>query len=440
MEASACVIGLGRIGLPIALVIAKRGWTVHGVDIDEERVKQLGRGEIPIFEPGLSKLLDSCRDRFTPTTDLENAVERCSVILCCVGTRRFAKKRPDLRLLNQIFRDLSHLKISNKLIILKTTVPIGTTRGLSRYLQGLTRLRPDKDFFMAFSPERFLEGNAVRELETLPVIVGAVGQESLKRVVEFYKTLDLEVLDVGAAEAAELIKLMDNTYRITRFAFANEISLIAERLGLNAFDLIDAANYHYPRNSIPYPTCGVSGYCLTKDPSYLEEAFNPISRRRKFPSIWLAARRSYDLRTRSVVTEVSRRLGRLGLAPRESRVLVCGVAFKSNIDDVRDSHGLLIANQLHKRGMRVSIWDPHVTEVNQFRFHQNPAEAFRGKDAAIFTVAHREFVNVQNRIERYTKLMRTPLIYDGAGIFRGGAHRRRPYTLIGTGLPRQEAE
>jgi nucleotide sugar dehydrogenase len=438
MKAIVTVIGLGRIGLPIALVTAAKVHRVFGVDIDAVLVKELKEGRTRLLEPRLTELLHLCSDRFEPTTNLKSALLRSSVILCCVGTRRFARNRPDLRLLWKIIKDLSEHELKGRLIILKTTVPIGTTREITNYLERATGLRADKDFYMAFSPERTVEGRAVEELLKLPVVVGAVGEASLQRAVRFYKSTGADVVKVVSPEAAELIKLVDNAYRLTKFAFSNDITLVAERIGANAFDVIEAANYKYPRNDIPYPTCGVSGYCLSKDPYYLEEAFKPMRMERGFSSIWMCARRSYDHRTKSLVKQIEQSLKMKGMKFRESRTLVCGIAFKSNIDDIRDSHGLLIARELAKRGSQVSIWDPWITvSVNGFQMHREPTAAFRDKDVAIFTVAHRQFVEVAKRekMRQLTKLMRTPVVYDGAGLFRRDRVMGSSFDLIGTGYP-----
>jgi nucleotide sugar dehydrogenase len=430
-----CVIGLGRIGLPIALVTASRGRIVYGVDKDPAIVNGLRKGHVIFSEPRLGDLIRSCGNRFKPTTNLNLAVRKSSVVLCCVGTRRFADKRPDLTLLRKIFRGLADCDIARKLIILKTTVPVGTTRNLAKYLERRTGMRVDNTFYMAFSPERTVEGNAVHELETLPVLVGGVGEESLRRAIEFYETMGVNVVNVVKAEAAEFAKLIDNSYRITRFAFSNDLALVAERIGLNAYDIIDACNYGYKRNDIPYPTCGVSGYCLTKDPYYLEEVFRPISKERGFGSMWLAARKSYDFRIGHLIKQIGVHLTRMGARLSSSEALVCGVAFKSNSDDVRDSHGLAIARKLMKKGMKVAIWDPCISaRPRGFDLCNDAITAFKGKDVAIFTVAHSQFSSVVQEIQRYTKLMRTPLIYDGAGLLRG----KRPsdsFSLIGTGFP-----
>jgi UDP-N-acetyl-D-mannosaminuronic acid dehydrogenase len=313
-----CVIGLGRIGLPFALLAAKKGFTVHGVDTNPKIVNSLRNGRMPFSEPGLSQLIATSGSRLRPTTTLLEAVDQSSTVLCCVGTRRYATNRPNLKLLYKIFRDLASTNIGGRLIVLRTTVPIGTTRALAGYLAELTGLRADTDFYLAFAPERTVEGVAVQELETLPVVIGAMGQESLGRATDFYNRMGVEVVKVVNPEAAELVKLIDNTFRITRFAFANDIASISERIGVNAYDVIDAANYKYPRNSVPYPSCGVSGYCLTKDPYYLEEAFRPIQAERHFCSIWMNARKSYDFRSRELVGQILRFLGKMGRVSKAS--------------------------------------------------------------------------------------------------------------------------
>lgn len=439
MKHTVCVIGLGRIGLPIALVTADRGHYVHGVDIDSHLVGELKRKHLRFYEPRLKELLKRNFSRFNPTTSLEEGIRESDVILCCVGTRRYATNKPNLALLWKVFSQLTKIDLNEKLIILKTTVPIGATRKVAMFVASSTGLRPDLGFFMAFSPERIVEGKAVQELKSLPAIVGAVGPASLKRAVKFYETTLVEVVSVKTLEAAEFLKLIDNTYRITKFAYANDISLVAERTGLNIYDIIDAANKGYPRNSIPYPTCGVSGYCLTKDPYYLEESFRPVSKERGFSSMWITARKSYDFRSRKLVEQVQRHLERKGKRADQCRILICGLAYKANVDDIRDSHGLQMAKEFRKRRMEVSIWDPFIAKrYLGFQFYKDPNKAFTGKDAAIFTVGHKQFLKVSSRINELTELMRTPLVYDGAGVLRKFYTRKDcQFTLIGTGIAEQ---
>jgi UDP-N-acetyl-D-mannosaminuronic acid dehydrogenase len=436
MRSDVCVIGLGRIGLPIALTTADKGHHVYGVDIDSGLVKELKEEHLRFFEPGLGALLKKNHDRFTPTTSLEEGIRRSTVVLCCVGTRRYATNKPNLGLLWKVMVRLEETDLYGKLIILKTTVPIGTTRKVVHHIAASTGLSADRDFYAAFSPERIVEGKAVEELRSLPAVVGAVGPTSLKRAARFYGTMHIDVESVGSLEAAEFLKLIDNTYRITKFAYSNDIALIAERLGLNVYDIIDAANRGYPRNSIPYPSCGVSGYCLTKDPYYLEEAFQPASKDRGFASLWITARKSYDIRTRSVPEQVHRILANRGRRAKQCRILVCGLAFKANVDDVRDSHGLAIAEDCRRRKMKVSVWDPYISnKYPHFSRYNDADEAFRGKDAAIFTVAHEQFINISSRIRDLAGIMRTPLVYDGAGVLRKYYGRKDlRFMLIGTGF------
>jgi UDP-N-acetyl-D-mannosaminuronic acid dehydrogenase len=436
MKFNVCVIGLGRIGLPIALTTADRGHNVYGVDIDPHLVRELNDGHLRFYEPGLKRLLEKNYSRFTPTTSLDQGIQSSTIVLCCVGTRRYATNKPNLGLLWKVIARLEEVDLKGKLIILKTTVPIGTTGKVVQHIATATGLSPDREFFAAFSPERIVEGKAVQELRSLPAVVGAAGPASLKRAVRFYTAMHVNVVSVTSLEAAEFVKLIDNTYRITKFAYSNDIALIGERLGLNIYDIIDAANKGYPRNNIPYPACGVSGYCLTKDPYYLEAAFQPVSKKRGFASLWIAARKSYDFRTRDVVEQVQQLLVSKGRRIERCRILLCGLTFKANVDDVRDSHGLEIAEEFQRRKMKVSVWDPCISKRPPgFSFYTDPKEAFRGKDGAIFTVAHKQFIKISSRIHDLTQVMRTPLIYDGAGVLRKYYTRRdSQFMLIGTGF------
>lgn len=415
------VVGLGRVGLPLALVLADGGHNVLGIDRDNALLLKLQSKECPFYEPGLADLLRRhINGRIKLSDRVSDATKAGDTICITVGTHLSASRSPLLENLYQVADELASPDLRGKLIICKVTVPLGTTMSLKAYLEEKSGLACGSDFYLAFSPERIVEGKAIEETRRLPVIVGGVDQRSHRKAVDFYKATGGRVIEVENATAAELVKLIDNSYRCTIFAFANDIALVAERYGLDAGALIHAANDGYPRNNIPFPSCGVSGYCLTKDPLYLEASFADIAKERGFPSLWFSGRKTNDYMPLHTVDLTEEALRERDRTVRMAEVLVCGVTYKENIDDVRASHGIEIAGELERRGARVSVYDPWPPQEIDlgFRRYDEVGEAFAGKDAVIFTVKHRQFVEWKGaRLRQLMSYMRTPVLIDGWNIF-----------------------
>jgi len=307
------------------------------------------------------------------------------------------------------------------LLILKSTVPVGTTRIVASKIEEYTGLKTGKNFFLAFCPERVLGDKAFKEMTVIPKIIGAFDEQSKLKAISIYEKLGGKIIAVKTPEEAELIKLIDNSYRQTLFAFANDISLIASKLGINCYELIKNANDDYPRNNIPLPSCGVSGYCLKKDPLYLETFFSDIAAKRGYSSVWYAARKSNDYMPKFMVEILKEKLEKAGKKLKDSNVLVCGATYKENTDDMRFSHGLEIADYLLKEGSNVFIWDPVVnSQIKDYQCVDDPSKILPKLDAMIFTVKHKEFLEISKdgKINDMLSKMRTPILIDGWGVFQ----------------------
>ncbi len=423
------VIGLGRVGLPLALVLAKHGYKVFGVDSNTALLQKLRNKETPFAEPGIAELLDCYMNERVEVSDkISHAVKNCDIILVAIGTHISQDNIPILDNIYGLVDELGNENLKGRLIIFKTTLPLGTTVKLKDILEEKANLKCGADFFVAFSPERIVEGKAIEETETLPNIVGGVDERSQQETIEFYKTIGNKVVAVKNSTAAEFVKLIDNSYRSTTFAFANDVALLAEKYGLDAGELIGAANDSYPRNNIPLPSCGVSGYCLTKDPLYLESSFGDITEERGFPSLWFSGRRINDympIHTLNLAEEALREHDR---ELKGAEILVCGVTYKENVDDFRASHGIDIAKKLKQRGAKVYVYDPWLApEVDLgFKRCDEATEAFRHKDAVIFTVKHHQFIEWRGeQLRQLVSSLKTPIIIDGWNMFPEMAGDRR---------------
>jgi nucleotide sugar dehydrogenase len=438
-----CVIGLGRIGLPLALLLAKAQHRVMAVDSSPDILRKIRDNSLDWAHADVeTEMIEQFLDRnFFVTDDLHQALSQSTAIFVAIGTGVGPDGSPDL---SNIYGLMERICINaddvrGRLFVLKSTLPIGTTRKVAAYVEEKTGLKCGKDFSMVFCPERVLGDRAISEMASLPKVIGGIDKDSSARAARIYETIGGKIIVVDRLESAEMIKLLDNSYRQTMFAFANDFALLAELHGINAYEVIRAANDNYPRNNIPFPSGGVSGYCLTKDPLYLEASFREVSSRRGFSSVWLSARKTNDYMPNHMIDMLKERLASAGKELRSSTILVCGVAYKENTDDIRSSHGLEIARKLQKEGAIVLLWDPNVHgEIVGFEMIKNLGDVLESLDAMVFTVGHKEFaqLDLENAISDLVRKMRTPVVIDGCGLFQRFIGTEDVY-YAGVGIPRK---
>jgi UDP-N-acetyl-D-mannosaminuronic acid dehydrogenase len=392
-----CVFGLGRIGLPITLVCADSGYTVVGIDINEDLVNTLKKGETAFTEPGLKELLvKHLNTNFFPKhqdEDLITDLKQADYVLLTVGTG-FAKypDKPSLSTLYSVIGQLIGAGLQGKTIILRVTLPIGTSDDIKEFIEQRTKLKEGTDFWFSFVPERIMEGKAISEERTLPKIIGSYSDEGYRRASQFFEKIGGNLIRVSNPRTAEFIKLIDNSWRNTRFAFANELAFLAEKNNVDVVEAIHSANQGYKRNEIPRPG-PVSGYCLGKDPYLLELAFTEIAQQRGFNSLWFYGRMANDWLIDKVAGEI-----------KGTTVLVAGLSFKENIDDFRYSHGIEICRLLVNRGHKVIVCDPYLNEnvyttlpddlVGKVAVSESFEKALaEGFDTVIITTRHDEFTH-----------------------------------------------
>jgi len=378
-----CIFGLGRIGLPIALVCADSGHNVVGIDVNEKLIKNLNNGETVFDEPGIIELL---------MKHLNKDLKKAEYIMLTVGTG-FAKfpDKPNLSTLYSIIDQLISIGIKDKVIILRVTLPIGTADNIKNLIETKTGLKEGKDFWFSFVPERLMEGKAISEERSLPKIVATYNDEGFEKVKSFFKKIGGDIIRVSNPRTAEFIKLIDNSWRSTRFAFANDLAFLAEENGIDVMEAIESANAGYKRNAIPIPG-PVSGYCLGKDPYLLELAFEKIAKKRGFGSVWFYGRKANDWLVEKVINEI-----------KGENVLIMGLSFKENIDDYRNSHGIEITRKLIEKGYNVSVCDPFLGKnyytmlpediVNKTQAYNSIEDALsKDIDTIVFTTRHDKYL------------------------------------------------
>ncbi len=382
------VIGLGHVGLPLALIAAKAGLHVVGVDCNKERVDDINNGVKFLEEPDLAQYLQEAlaTSYFTATTVCQEA----DYFVIAVSTLLTADKRADLRAISSAVSQIAEVLKKGDTVILESTVPLGTTRSVAQVLAKESGLEVGKDFFVAHCPESVLSGNIFQELKVNDRIIGAIDHNSVQHAAQFYKYFvsgDLYLTDVTTAE---MVKLIENSYRDVNIAFAHQIAAMAESEGLNPYEVIELANKH-PRVSLLNPTCGVGGHCVPVDPLLLAESFPAHSELLK------TSRRVNEERTHWVLDRIEHAITTWNAVhSTQPTVAVWGLTYKPNVDDLRESPALKIAEQLAKRtNSRLIVCDPHVKqsllspEISQVFCAQQ--DALAQADIVVYLVAHNVF-------------------------------------------------
>jgi nucleotide sugar dehydrogenase len=416
------VIGLGYVGLTMAVVMADAGFLVTGVDVDQSRIETLNQGKSYIHELGLEELVkEQVGKNFRVSAMMPDDGD---VFIISVGTPvvEFPNKRkePILDYLKQAAETIgSRLKRGN-LVILRSTVPIGTCRELVLpILEKESGLVCGVDFHLSFAPERTAEGKALKELRSLPQIIGGYNKESLEATAALFRDLTPTIVKVDSLEAAEMAKLINNTFRDYVFAYSNRLAQIASKFNLNVVSVIKAANEGYVRDPVPYPSPGVGGPCLTKDPYIFA---NVADRFDLSNEIFIQGRKINESMHHFVFDSVKESLEKLGKKVEGAKVLFCGLAFKGypETGDIRNSSAIEVADIFKKNGAIVCGYDPIAESSEILELGLEPVsipEAFKEKDVVLFLNNHKSFEKL-NVFEMVRAMNETPIVYDGWAIFR----------------------
>ncbi len=355
------VIGLGYVGLPLAMTVARAGFAVTGFDIDPGKMVEIDAGRSYI-EAVPDSILNAERQagRFSATTDFSK-LGACDVITICVPTPLTRHRDPDLSYVERTCREIAKTLRPGQLIVLESTTYPGTTDGLVKSVLEETGLKSGTDFFLGFSPEREDPGNRQFETSTIPKIVAGDGTEAGNLMAEFYGAVVKTVVPVSSNATAEAVKLTENIFRAVNIALVNELKVIYEAMGIDIWEVIDAASTK-PFGYMPfYPGPGLGGHCIPIDPFYLTWK----SREYELPTRFIElAGEINSAMPRHVVGRLAELLDRrLGKALSRAHVLVIGLAYKKNVPDIRESPSLKLIELIEERGGRASYYDPHVAEI-----------------------------------------------------------------------------
>ena len=396
-ERSACVgvVGLGYVGLPLAAATARSGFKTIGFDIDPEKPPRLNRGQSyidAVTDAELGKLI--AEQRFTATDDFSRLAD-CDVIAICVPTPLTRQREPDLSYVEATVRNIALTLRAGQLIVLESTTYPGATREVVKPLLEQSGLRSGADFLLGFSPEREDPGNAEFETRSIPKVVAGDGPGAARAIEAFYSAAVDRVVPVSSLDVAEAVKITENVFRAVNIALVNELKMVFDRMGVDIWEVIEAAKTK-PFGYMPfYPGPGLGGHCIPIDPFYLTWK----SREFDIPTRFIELAGEINLTMpRYVVGRLEEALDRqLGKSLGSARVLIVGLAYKRNVADVRESPTFKLLELLEARGAEVNFHDPHVDVVPSTREHAPlagrrslaiSAETLAAHDAVLISTDH----------------------------------------------------
>ncbi len=378
-------MGLGYIGLPTAALIASKKLNVTGVDIRKQVVDTINEGKIHIVEPELGGLVHYVvmEGYLTASTQAITA----DVYLIAVPTPFRENNIPDLSYVESAVRNIIPTLQKGALVILESTSPVGTTRKIQEII---FEERPDLkgEIYIAYCPERVLPGNVIYELEQNDRAIGGIDEASTEKAVNFYQNFVKGELHKTNAQTAEMCKLVENASRDVQIAFANELSMICDKANINVWELIHLANKH-PRVNILQPGTGVGGHCIAVDPWFIVSEFPEEAKMIR------SAREINNYKTDWAIEKVKNTALQFKIEHGRDAVVACmGLAFKPNIDDLRESPALHVAQQLKTDGFKTQFVEPNLKAHDELNL-STISEAVSECDIIVFLVAHNEFKNLE---------------------------------------------
>jgi UDP-N-acetyl-D-glucosamine dehydrogenase len=393
--ATAGVIGLGYVGLPLAVAMARKAFHAIGLDIDPAKAVQLNEGKSYIAATSSSELkhlVDA--GRFRATADM-GELAKCDVIVICVPTPLTRHREPDLSYIENTAQVIAQYLRPGQLIVLESTTYPGTTREVLKPILEATGLIAGKDFFVGFSPEREDPGNAAFETVTIPKVVAGDGAEASTLIELFYGAFLNKIVPVSSPDTAEAVKITENIFRAVNIALVNELKTIYAAMGIDIWEVVEAAKTK-PFGYMPfYPGPGLGGHCIPIDPFYLSWKARELEVPTRF--IELAGEINVAM-PRYVVEALAKALdSHLGKTIGAARVLILGLAYKKNVPDIRESPTFKLMELLEHRGATVEFHDPHVSKIPPTREHANytgrksvalSSEVLEGFDAVLISTDH----------------------------------------------------
>lgn len=386
-SAHVCVIGLGYVGLPLAVAFANAGYQVTGIDTDIHRTSEINDGQSPVQDVSSVELQQVVKaGRLTATTDF-SVLQDADTVSICVPTPLRKTKDPDISYIISVTGEICrHLHCGQLIVLESTTYPGTTDEVIQPTLEG-TGLKLGQDFCLAFSPERIDPGNSAYQLTNTPKIIGGVTPECVQSAKLLYEQIIATVVTVSSCRAAEMVKLLENTFRAVNIGLVNEVALMCNRLNLDVWEIIEAASTK-PFGFMPfYPGPGLGGHCIPLDPHYLAWKLRTLDYRVRFIEL------ADDINTNMphhVVTRVADGLNERRKSINGSRILVLGVAYKADTNDLRESPALEVIRLLQEKGGELYFHDPYITEVDVagLQYTELSDQALNWADCVVITTNH----------------------------------------------------
>jgi dTDP-alpha-D-glucose dehydrogenase len=440
MRSGIAVVGFGYIGTVIGAVLADRGWPVTGIDVRQSVVEEINLGKTTVPEPGLNELVsNNVRvGRLRATTDFGVLADNDFVVVT-VGTPLGPDFEPIVDDIKAAARAVGEHLRSGHVVILKSTVPPDTTEKLVLpILEETSGLRAGVDFGLAFCPERLAEGQAIRELMSIPIVIGAVDERSARACSILWRhALGVDAIVVDDPRTAEMVKLADNVWIDLNVALANELAKVCDRLGMDALQVIDAANTMPKVNhhvNILMPSMGVGGYCLTKDPWFVNHLGQSVGLDLAIPRTSRTVNDTMPAYTYGLLRQL---LAEQGKAIGTSRIAVLGIAFKNNTGDCRLTPTKYVVALLEESGCQLSVHDPWVAAeeartVTKIPLTADIEAAVEDADALVVLAGHRQFHQIP--LARLADLAAARCVFlDGRNSFDPAAVRAAGFVYKGIG-------
>jgi UDP-N-acetyl-D-glucosamine dehydrogenase len=410
-SARVVVVGAGYVGLPLAVEIARAGFPTTAYDRLSAKVNAVRSGQSHIADVPSSVLGPLVAQGKLTASDDPNVLGEADAVIICVPTPLNKTKDPD----NSFIIDAADMLLPRmrpqQLVVLESTTFPGFTREVLLPKLSSTGLKPDQDFFVAFSPERVDPGNPKFHTHNTPKVIGSTSPRGLEVATALYSTFIEHLVPVTSTDAAEMVKLLENTFRAVNIGLVNEMAIMCNRLGLDTWEVIDAAASK-PFGFMPfYPGPGLGGHCIPIDPLYLSWKLKTLKYNARFIQL---ADEINSAMPEFVAVKVADALNERGLAVKGAKILVCGVTYKRDIDDVRESPAIDIIELLQRRGAQVSYLDSHVRELKHGG-HEIPsatAEEFSTFDCVVIATDHRD-------VDYADLLEKSRLVVDTRNVTRG---------------------
>ena len=383
-DAKIGIIGMGYVGIPLGLEFADQGFTVLGFDKDEKRVEDINAGKLVMKHIKQKDMQTFVSKKGSATTNFSELAEMDCLIIC-VPTPLDVHEQPDMSYVIAVSNEIRKNLTKGQLVVLESTTYPGTTKELVKPILEKSNMVAGKDFFLAYSPEREDPGNKDYGVSRIPKVMGGYTEECLKITSLLYKNIVSETVEVSSMETAESTKLMENIFRAVNIAMVNEMKLILSRMGVNIWEVIEAAKTK-PFGFMPfYPGPGMGGHCIPIDPFYLSWKAKEYNTEAKF--IELAGEINRKM-TENIAHRIGKALNDESKSIRNSKIMMLGVAYKKDIDDMRESPALRIKELLEFKGAKVCYHDPYVNKVNEEKSLELTIKNIKAQDAIVITTDH----------------------------------------------------